>query len=667
MTQQEESSDSIKHLLKGPVTPLTIFATSPPPEPHPSTYQVPAAAADGATLDFRLSFAFPTVQKIKEERFKEEMGVFKILYERPFLQEYKNVMQEKKQQKKSERAAAKKAKKEMKKLGLLPNDRKKTLFELEQDRQRKPLRHSTPPKPYFNFIATHSEKEIYDRLYPEFFGDTREHVENLVPHKHDGYVWNTFFDPENPSDYPNQADAEGDVWETLNMSAEEQLSEQEKEARLATWEMDPARFKGKWTPRAWTKEDLELSHIKQSSRSTAFSPRRTRPPLAIADKIDDNEESVLLLFEDDAQKKPAAVPEQKGTEDEIANLLNAVLPPTEKDQSHAALLDALMPAGQPQEQAQPESGAAASEPTTTTAAATEQELAEWRAKVDKFQDGLKKRIRDGATEETIEEDVINFITAEGGGAQDEAEEDEIDWESRLQDIPGLDQPGEGGFKALFSLFQEAMQRSREREARLHKLQEHVKVLFDESPKKKVFANEPIPGEPAIEFIHSYTMDPDVTMGSLARREFLQRKVVLKVHVPSLSLPPPVQQRLADLVGTRYDARSGWLKLVGDKHPNRHLNQKHLTLLMRELLNESFLADSRFTPLTDLSIEDPSSLRRKYSLPTNLQNIFDGKTGKGGWEYKMFTFSQLDGRFPSAQESTEEAAKLRQRLASALSL
>jgi hypothetical protein len=169
----------------------------------------------------------------------------------------------------------------------------------------------------------------------------------------------------------------------------------------------------------------------------------------IADKIDDNEESVLLLFEDDAQKKPAAtaaaVPEQKGTEDEIANLLNAVLPPAEKDQSHAAMLDALMPAGQPQEQAQPESGAAASEPTTT-AAATEQELAEWRAKVDKFQDGLKKRIRDGATEETIEEDVINFITAEGGGAQDEAEEDEIDWESRLQDIPGLDQPGEGGFK-----------------------------------------------------------------------------------------------------------------------------------------------------------------------------------------------------------------------------
>jgi hypothetical protein len=83
------------------------------------------------------------------------------------------------------------------------------------------------------------------------------------------------------------------------------------------------------------------------------------------------------------------------------------------------------------------------------------------------------------------------------------------------------------------------------------------------------------------------------MGSLARRDFLQRKVVLKVHVPSLSLPPAVQQRLADLVGTRYDARSGWLKLVGDKHPNRHLNQKYLTLLMRELLNESFLADSRY--------------------------------------------------------------------------
>ncbi len=257
----------------------------------------------------------------------------------------------------------------------------------------------------------------------------------------------------------------------------------------------------------------------------------------IADKIDDNEESVLLLFDDDAQKKPAAatstaaaVPEQKGTEDEIANLLNAVLPPTENDQSHAALLDALMPAGQPQEQPQPESGATASQPTATTAADAEQELAEWRAKVDKFQDDLKKRIRDGATEETIEEDVINFITAEGGGVQDEDEEDEVDWESRLQDVPGLDQDNEGGFKGechylsqcflfseyvlccshithhtshthhttvtggrevcsahaalhleqlltatLFPLFQEAMQRSREREARLHKLQEHVKV------------------------------------------------------------------------------------------------------------------------------------------------------------------------------------------------
>lgn len=52
---------------------------------------------------------------------------------------------------------------------------------------------------------------------------------------------------------------------------------------------------------------------------------------------------------------------------------------------------------------------------------------------------------------------------------------------------------------------------------------------------------------------------------------------------------------------------------------------------------------------------------------SLRSLPDGKTGKGGWEYKMFTFSQLDGRFPSAQESTEEAAKLRQRLASALSL
>jgi len=40
------------------------------------------------------------------------------------------------------------------------------------------------------------------------------------------------------------------------------------------------------------------------------------------------------------------------------------------------------------------------------------------------------------------------------------------------------------------------------------------------------------------------------MGSLNRLKFIQRKVVMKVHIPSLKLTPPAQQRLIALVGTK---------------------------------------------------------------------------------------------------------------------
>jgi hypothetical protein len=49
--------------------------------------------------------------------------------------------EEKQERKRSERRAARKALKEKKKLGLVADDRKKTLFELEQDRQRRSTCH----------------------------------------------------------------------------------------------------------------------------------------------------------------------------------------------------------------------------------------------------------------------------------------------------------------------------------------------------------------------------------------------------------------------------------------------------------------------------------------------------------------------------------------------
>ncbi len=38
------------------------------------------------------------------------------------------------------------------------------------------------------------------------------------------YVFTTFFDPENPNDYPNQVEAEGFDWEVLGKSGEQELT-----------------------------------------------------------------------------------------------------------------------------------------------------------------------------------------------------------------------------------------------------------------------------------------------------------------------------------------------------------------------------------------------------------------------------------------------------------
>lgn len=65
------------------------------------------------------------------------------------------------------------------------------------------------------------------------------------------------------------------------------------------------------------------------------------------------------------------------------------------------------------------------------------------------------------------------------------------------------------------------------------------------------------------------------MGSLGRRDFLQRKVVLKVHVPSLGLTPAVRQRLTALVGAKIP--TFLVPLYADLH---HI-QVHATTRRRE--------------------------------------------------------------------------------------
>lgn len=89
----------------------------------------------------------------------------------------------------------------------------------------------------------------------------------LRKHLDHPYVWETFFDPENPNEYPNQVEAEeDDLWESLAKSPEQQIAgiitqnwnldalcsvindygldindqlegQEEREARFAAWEM----------------------------------------------------------------------------------------------------------------------------------------------------------------------------------------------------------------------------------------------------------------------------------------------------------------------------------------------------------------------------------------------------------------------------------------------
>eukprot|EP01092_Planopodium_desertum_P012029 TRINITY_DN561_c0_g1_i1.p1 TRINITY_DN561_c0_g1~~TRINITY_DN561_c0_g1_i1.p1 ORF type:complete len:323 (+),score=40.66 TRINITY_DN561_c0_g1_i1:82-969(+) len=78
------------------------------------------------------------------------------------------------------------------------------------------------------------------------------------------------------------------------------------------------------------------------------------------------------------------------------------------------------------------------------------------------------------------------------------------------------------------------------------------------------------------------------------QDFLARKVILRVYLPALKLPPHVEQRLVELVGPeRYNKHNGYLKLVGDTQGNKHENRKLVKQQFSALLDEAFKADSRY--------------------------------------------------------------------------
>ena len=75
----------------------------------------------------------------------------------------------------------------------------------------------------------------------------------------------------------------------------------------------------------------------------------------------------------------------------------------------------------------------------------------------------------------------------------------------------------------------------------------------------------------------------------------QRRVVLLVSVEALRLPKLAEERLIELVGVRYDAESGMIKLSADAFTQRSENTFAVLRTMKELINEAFLADSNYVP------------------------------------------------------------------------
>lgn len=86
-----------------------------------------------------------------------------------------------------------------------------------------------------------------------------------------------------------------------------------------------------------------------------------------------------------------------------------------------------------------------------------------------------------------------------------------------------------------------------------------------------------------------------------RLAFSQRKVSFLFDVATLSLPKAVEQRLAALSGSRYDANTRTLRIVADRYPKPHLNFRHAVQMTRKLLTEARKADPSFVPLDDEAV------------------------------------------------------------------
>lgn len=95
----------------------------------------------------------------------------------------------------------------------------------------------------------------------------------------------------------------------------------------------------------------------------------------------------------------------------------------------------------------------------------------------------------------------------------------------------------------------------------------------------------------IEWITNTYLEPQWT--DKARRRWRERKVVLKVRLAALELPPVVKKRLVSLLGPRYNKELDEGKVVADKYDTKEENRLYSLMLFRSLLTESWLAHPNF--------------------------------------------------------------------------
>ena len=66
----------------------------------------------------------------------------------------------------------------------------------------------------------------------------------------------------------------------------------------------------------------------------------------------------------------------------------------------------------------------------------------------------------------------------------------------------------------------------------------------------------------------------------------ESKVAVKFYMSDLGLSEVVENKLVTLVGPRYNAETGEVKIVSGRYPSSEMNKEYLTMVLVRLVRES---------------------------------------------------------------------------------